>query len=416
VKPFDASTSPAGEPEPVAPVLSTRRARDDLADELRGFALLGIVTVNAPFIAISAGGFTDASVASAGDRAAAFAVLAFAQAKFYLLFSLLFGYSMSYVLKDDSAEQRRAFRRRLFGLAALGLIHGALFFAFDVLLLYAAMGCVLLALAGRSDRAVLWAAAASGVLWVSSLLVLGGSGSDSAQTQRELQAYFDAVDAVLRSGSFWQAARARMEFWPVAQIVILLLNGFAVLSLFCLGLVAGRAQVLRRPERYTRFWRSGLWLGLVIGLPGALLSATGMAGPGASFDANGAREMAALAIGFATAPALSVAYVAALALLHIPRPGLLRIFRPAGRMSLTGYVGESVLLALIFCGFGLGLMGQLGAGAVTVIALAVWLLLDVFAQLWQKRFEHGPLESLLRRWSWRVRDLQAHQGVRHRAD
>jgi uncharacterized protein len=58
-----------------------------------------------------------------------------------------------------------------------------------------------------------------------------------------------------------------------------------------------------------------------------------------------------------------------------------------------------VLLALIFCGFGAGLMGQLGAGAVTAIALGVWLVLDVFAQLWQKRFAHGPLEYLLARWS-----------------
>jgi uncharacterized protein len=402
VKSFDVSTSPAGAPEPVAPAPLAKRPRDDLADELRGFALLGIVTVNAPFIAISAGGFTDASVVSAFDRVAAFAVLAFAQAKFYLLFSFLFGYSLSYLLKDNSAEQRRAFRRRLFGLAVLGLIHGALFFAGDILLLYAAIGSVLLALVGRSDRVVLWAAAASGALWALGLLALGSSGGDSAQTQHELQAYFAAVDAVLQSGSFWQAARARIEFWPVAQIVILLLNGFAVLSLFCLGLVAGRAQMLRHPERHTRFWRSGLWVGLPVGLAGALLSAAGMAGPGASFDATGARETAALAIGFATAPALSVAYVCALALLHIRSPSLLRIFRPAGRMSLTGYIGESVLLAGIFCGFGLGLMGQLGAGAVTAIALGVWLLLDLFAQLWQKRFEHGPLEWLLRRWSRRA--------------
>jgi uncharacterized protein len=74
-----------------------------------------------------------------------------------------------------------------------------------------------------------------------------------------------------------------------------------------------------------------------------------------------------------------------------------------------------VLLAVIFCGFGLGLMGQLGAGAVTGIALGVWLLLDLFAQLWQKRFEHGPLEWLLRRWS-RAGDAQAHPSVRRNTD
>jgi uncharacterized protein len=402
MRPVDRPTSTAGAPELAAALPSAphaARPRDDLADELRGFALLGIVTVNAPFIAISAGGFTDASMASAFDRAAAFAVVAFAQAKFYLLFSFLFGYSLSYLIKDNSFEQRRAFRRRLFGLGLLGVVHGALFFAGDILLLYAVMGCVLLALVSRSDRVVLWAAAASGLLWALGLFVLGTSGGDSAQAQREFQAYFDTADAVLATGTFWQAAQARIEFWPVAQMVILLLNGFAVLGLFCVGLIAGRARVLSRPERYSRHWCRGLWVGLAVGVPGALLSAAGMTGPGSSFDAPGTLETAALALGFATAPALSLAYVSAMALLHIRWPDLLRIFRPAGRMSLTGYVGESVLLALIFCGFGLGLMGQLGAGAVTAIALGVWLLLDVLAHQWQRRFAHGPLESLLRRWS-----------------
>jgi uncharacterized protein len=378
---------------------TTPRQRDDLADELRGLALLGIVTVNAPFIAISASGFTDTSVANPIDRTAVLAVLAFAQAKFYLIFSLLFGYSMSYLIKDNSPEQRSALRRRLFGLAVLGLLHGWLFFAGDILLLYAAMGCVLLLLVGHSNNVVFAVAAFSAMLWAFCLLAVAFAGAESAQAQRELQGTVAAVDAALRNGNFWQAVKARFEFWPVAQTTILLLNGFAVLSLFCFGLVAGRAQVLRYPERYLRLWHSGLWLGATIGVPGALISSIGMAGSGASFGVAGARETIALAVGFVTAPALSMGYVSAIALLHNRRPDVFRIFRPAGRMSLTGYIAESVLLAVIFCGFGFGLMGQLGAGTVTLTALGVWLILDLFAHQWQKRFDHGPLESLLRRWS-----------------
>jgi uncharacterized protein len=398
--------------EHAPPPLPATRPRDDFADELRGFALLGIVTVNAPFIAISASGFTDASVTSNFDRAAAFAVVAFAQAKFYLLFSFLFGYSLSYLIKDNSAAQRRAFCRRLVGLSALGVLHGMLFFAGDILLLYAVLGSVLLALVSRTDRVVLMFAAVSGLLWVLVLLTLGISGGEGAQSQREFQTYFSAVNVKLAGDSFWRAVKARIEYWPVAQLVILALNGFAVLSLFCVGLVAGRAQLLRQPERHLRWWRLGLGLGLLIGLPGALLSATWIAGPGASFDAPGARETTALAIGFATAPAMSLAYVCSLALVHVRWPTLLRVFRPAGRMSLSGYIGESIFLALTFCGFGFGMFGQLGAGAVTVVALGVWLTLDLFAQLWQKRFAHGPLENLLRRWSRATSRLDSDSGTR----
>jgi uncharacterized protein len=399
MKPINTPALAAKELELAVPSKPATRPRDDLADELRGFALLGIVTVNAPFIGISAGGFTDAAVAGSLDRAVAFMVVAFGQAKFYLLFSFLFGYSMSYLLKDNNTEQRRAFRRRLLGLGALGILHGTLFFAFDILLLYAVLGCVLLALVARRDRTVLLTAAASAVAWGLVLLAWGSSGGENAQSQREFQMYFSEATAGLKSDSFWLAVKARVEFWPVAQLMIVGLNGFAVLALFCVGLVAGRAQLLRQPERRLRLWRLGFWLGLLIGLPGALVSATWVAGFGASFDAPAARETAGVALGFVTAPALSLAYVCAMALLHIRRPNWLKIFRPAGRMSLTGYVGESALLALIFCGFGAGLIGQLGAAAVTAIALSVWLILDVFAQLWQKRFALGPLEFLLSRWS-----------------
>jgi uncharacterized protein len=399
MKPINIPAHAANEVEPAAQPLQSVRPRDNLADELRGFALLGIVTVNAPFIGISAGGFTDTAVAGSFDRAVAFMVVALAQAKFYLLFSFLFGYSMSYLLKDNAITQRRAFRRRLLGLGVLGILHGTLFFAFDILLLYAILGFVLLALAARSDRTVLLTAAASAVVWCLVLLVLGSSGGEAMQSQRESQMYFSEATAGLKSSSFWLAVKARVNYWLIAQLVIAGLNGFAVFALFCIGLVAGRAQLLRKPERHLRWWRLGFGLGLVIGLPGALLSATWIAGYGASFDAPAAREAAGVALGFVTAPALSLAYVCAMALLHIRKPNLLKVFRPAGRMSLTGYISESALLALIFCGFGVGLMGQLGAAAVTGIALAVWLTLDVFAQLWQKQFVHGPLEYLLSRWS-----------------
>jgi uncharacterized protein len=86
-------------------------------------------------------------------------------------------------------------------------------------------------------------------------------------------------------------------------------------------------------------------------------------------------------------------------MIHIKHPGWLAVFRPAGRMSLTCYVSESVLLATLFCGFGLGLMGQLGAAAVTAMALGAWLLIDVAAHGWQRYAQRGPLEHVLRWWT-----------------
>jgi uncharacterized protein len=72
---------------------------------------------------------------------------------------------------------------------------------------------------------------------------------------------------------------------------------------------------------------------------------------------------------------------------------------PAGRMSLTGYLGESILLATIFCGWGLGLFGVLSLTQALFVALGVWIALEIFAKQWLRSFAYGPFEWLLRSWS-----------------
>jgi uncharacterized protein len=65
-------------------------------------------------------------------------------------------------------------------------------------------------------------------------------------------------------------------------------------------------------------------------------------------------------------------------------------------MSLTGYIGESVILSLIFCGYGLGYFGELGAATVLMIAIGTWLLLELGAKVWLSFARQGPLETILR--------------------
>lgn len=77
----------------------------------------------------------------------------------------------------------------------------------------------------------------------------------------------------------------------------------------------------------------------------------------------------------------------------------LAIFRPVGRMSLSGYIGESLILSIVFCAYGLGLFGKFNAGAVTLLALITWIILDLLAKATQSRWKSGPLENLLRRFS-----------------
>jgi uncharacterized protein len=376
--------------------------RQEFADELRGFALLGIIFVNAPFLGISAEGFTADSVLAWYDRVAAFAVIAFAQAKFYLLFAFLFGYSMHFIVKDGGASSVRRFRRRLLGLGVLGIAHAALLFVGDILFLYAVLGVTLLWMRCLNDRMVLRVAVLAGIAWSLLLVALtmavmaepGGSLLD-----QEGIVAGQVFNQAMREGGFIEATAARVSFWTLASSSIFFLNGLGVLAAFALGLVAGRRSLFARPELHRPLWQSGLRWGLSSGLCLGFLSAWLVVGPGAQVGSWGLRETAGIALGFAGAPLLSWGYVSVLATMHAGGVRGLAIFRPAGRMSLSCYIGESLMLSLVFCAYGLGLFGKLNAGAVSALALGTWIALDLLAKATQSRWASGPLESLLRRFS-----------------
>jgi uncharacterized protein len=378
--------------------MNTTAQRQDFADELRGFALLGIVLVNVPFLGISGQGFTEAAVAATGDRVAAFLTVALAQAKFYLLFAFLFGYSMSFLVRSGDGSSRRRFMRRLLGLAVLGVLHAVWLFVGDILLLYGLLGTALLVMHQWRNAALLRFAVAVGLLWMAMLAMVAMAPADPSQSG-VLMERVAAFDAAMASGTWREAAAARLSFWPLAAVVIGLLNGLPVLAMFALGLLAGRKKLLAQPDAHAPLWRHARSIGTLLGLPLSFWGAWLSVGPGAQLGSTGMRETAGLVLGFVSAPLLSWAYVGWLLRLRQRVPGGLRWFRPAGRMSLSGYLGESLLLSLVFCAYGLGLFGQLGAARVALIGLLVWVVLDLLAHVIQRFAARGPAEWLLRRFT-----------------
>jgi uncharacterized protein len=267
--------------------------REHFADELRGFALLGIVLVNAPFFGISGHGFTSASLATQIDQFAAFFTVAFAQAKFYLLFSFLFGYSLSFLIKTNHPDSTTRFRRRLIGLALLGAAHAVFFFIGDILLLYAAVGCVLLWLIAKKEKVIGIVAFASITVWfLAFALILVAVWF--APADDGFLSVIKALDTSLQNGTFVDAAKARFLIWPQIFLVLSVLNGLGVLAMFCIGLIAGRHRLLADPAVGNRLWRCGSWCGFVLGLPAALASAYLAVGQGAQVCAKQQESYSAL--------------------------------------------------------------------------------------------------------------------------
>lgn len=370
---------------------SAASAREAMPDRLRGIALLGIVVVNAPYFALSNEGFTTESVASTTNAVTAFMVFMFAQGKFYLLFSFLFGYSAAFILRDNSKPNRRRFIYRLIALLLIGVAHAVFFFIGDILITYALLGFALLLLSRRSNKALItWSgiSAAVGVLLL--LLVVAASVFVTEPDPAVLN-----LDRALMAGTFLEAAAARMELLPTVVLSVLLVQGPMAFAAFLLGLLASRRRLLADPSTHRQLWKRLMLFGLGIGIPvqvvAAWLQISALRG-GDLFTFDGA---IGVFIGFTTAPVLTAGYIGLLGWALTKRESFMSWAAPAGRASLSVYIGESVVLSLLFSGYGLGFFDRWGALPVVLAGIASWLVLSATAHLWLRKFSRGPLEIAL---------------------
>lgn len=379
----------------------TRASRDVLPDLLRGLSLLGIVVVNAPYLGSSTRGFSPEAVASTVDATAAFLVIALAHGKFFLLFSFLFGYSLAYVLRDDRPDGRARFRRRLLILAAFGIAHALLLFAGDILLTYAVLGVVLLRLARRPDRSVV--RVARGVFLVGTLLLTAGLGLQAAFPQEVAAVDPAAVafDAGIADAPLGEAIALRAAVLPTVLGTVAFAQGPYALAAFLIGLLASRRRLLADPAAHAPLWRRLMRIGLGVGLPLQLVAAVLQVGAIRDGVPSGTAASLGLLLGFVTAPLLTAGYVGLVAAGIARRPDLMRWAWPAGRMSLTAYLGQSLLLVLVFGGLGIGpsLFGELGTSAVVSVGIATWVVLTALSAWWLRSHARGPLEAVVARLS-----------------
>lgn len=367
--------------------------RVGVIDRLRGFSLLGVVVVNAPFLLMSSAGADPALIGTGLDRAAALVTWVLFQAKAYVVFAFLFGYSLTLFLA--SADRKgyptgTVYARRLLALLLLGVAHGLLLFPGDILVMYAVLGVGLAILRHRPDRTLWRWLIGCYVLQAVLLGLLLLDGEDAVGARQALL----VLDDRLRTGNPLETTVVHAQLWPTYQVTMLALQGALVASMFCAGLLAGRHRLLQRVADHRTFWRQLRTWGLVLGVPLQACSGWLAFAPGASSTSY----LTGLALQYLSAPLMSAGLVALIALLPTRSPAAL--VEADGRMSLTIYLGESLLLAWLGCGWGLGLLG-VGAAATLLLAVGCWLLLLGFAHAWQHLgLGGGPAERLLHRLTY----------------
>jgi uncharacterized protein len=112
-----------------------------------------------------------------------------------------------------------------------------------------------------------------------------------------------------------------------------------------------------------------------------------------------------------TRVAVALAHVAVV--MMICKAGALRfITRPlaaVGQMALTNYIMTSVIVGIVFYGYGFGLFGQLARHQLYYVVGGIWLFQLIVSPIWLKFFNYGPLE-----WLWRSLTYKKLQPMRIR--
>ncbi len=366
---------------------ATSAERYQTIDVLRGMALFGVLVVNiltlfrVPLLEHILRHRPDPGWANRLVDLLSAGALEF---KAVTIFSFLFGVGIA-VQAERAASWKvgpRAFlARRLAWLLVLGCAHLFLIWNGDILALYAVCGLLLLPFLGLPWQALFGIGAVA--------LALPGPGV-SLPSGAAAGDFIEHARQVYGKGGFLEILGFRWrESWTlIVPLLLAILPRTAALMYW--GMAAWRSGILREPERHkgklTAAFAGAGALGAAITVNEVWARSSGNAPWPALLDAS------------AGAPVLlALAYVSGLLLWLNPRraptlPG----FAAAGRMALTNYLLQSILLGFVFYGYGFGLFGRIGSAGAACIGVALYAAQLRLSRWWLGRFRFGPFE-----WLWR---------------
>lgn len=395
-------------------------ARIQVVDALRGFALLGILLIHGK--SWFDGGalpewveqINETSPIHAYTKAAVNFLIS---GKFYTFFSFLFGLSFALMVTRTKLSDSSFLRRFMWRLTVLGLIGFAhnLHWRGDILLIYAMVGFVL----------ILFRNAPLPLILICSLFLIlnlptrikhvyteyAGETLTKAQQDLEQKEFKQQVEEkyqTFKHGSYAEVARVNFHDFSVKMYFQFYAGHiFITLGFFLLGLYAGRRQLFQRLDEYLPLFRKLMWysgMAVMILYPLRVLPKV-ISNP--SFIAQ-YHPIQDLLVDSSNA-AFTILYVSSLTLLFYRHSHYFMVPRLAsiGKMALTNYVLQSVFGTLVFYGYGLGLIGEIGAAWGVALCIPFFIFQLLLSYWWMEHFRYGPLE-----WVWRSLTLLKPQPFR----
>jgi uncharacterized protein len=361
-------------------------------DILRGIALFIVLAINTATefrVSIFEQFLPAATTAGLADQISEAAVLAL-HTKGFILFSFLFGVGLAIQFERLAANQRRftLMVRRLVILLAFGLTHLFLIWNGDILTEYAIVGFAVLPFLYGPRWLLAAASALCLALYVASPLL---PPLIAFPDRAWITHHVAEARQVYGAGGFMQILAFRIdEVRSIAPLHVYTMP--RTLGLFLLGAWVWRTGLFRPAARRSYLVVAACGFMLAIGAWMTVAGAEGVAlGWPLHWPGRAAFQFLAQLV-------LACGYGAAIVVLadHPMGRKLVAWAGPVGRMAFTNYIAQSVILSLIFYGFGLALFGQLSVAQSLAIAVLIYAGQAAFSAWWLSRFRFGPIE-----WLWR---------------
>jgi uncharacterized protein len=384
--------------------MESTRPRIDVVDALRGYAIMSILLlhnlehfdfINSPENIPAWRAVIDGKIWAFFDFWVA--------GKSYAIFALLFGFTF-WLMDSKQQAQGKDFRGRflwrMFLLMGFGLLN-SLFYEGDILSMYALLGFTLVLVARLSDWTVFILALVllfQPLMWAD--VVHQWFHPENKLSDPASWYYFGQQYPYLSGTNLWDAIVGNMTNGKIAVYLWSWEKGrfLQAPALFMLGMLLGRRGKFDDKPANTSFWRNILIGSVVATLFFQLLKAN----MNDLLPDREGRELIGRILYSWSNLCMMFLLVSGFLLLYRTRwfkrltTGLL----PFGRMSLTSYVMQSIIGAVLYYGFGFGLFKITDAFWCLFIGIVLFLFQAAFCNWWLKQHRQGPLEGLWHRWTW----------------
>ena len=378
--------------------------RIDVVDILRGIALAGIILIhfieqlNFYCFPEPKNEFWAAVNTAVWDTT--FFLLA---GKMYAIFAMLFGLSF-FIQHDNQAQKGIDFRPRFAWRMVLLFMFGLfdlLFYNGDILAVYAACGFLIIPLIRASDK-VIMAFMAIFLLQPVELGYIISGLIDPSTPILDLGSmdHFNSVMTAQKEGNIIDVAKAGIIHGLPINFLWAIENGRLTQTIlfFLFGIMLGRKRLFYDEGDNILIWKKVL-IGSACAF--AVLFPLYSILPGLT-DVKCVSNSLHVALNMWKNISMMLIIVSGTILLYYrtsAKSWMIKI-APYGKMSLTNYLGQSVIGAMLFYNWGFGLFRYCGHTASFMLGVVCIVLQFIFCTWWMKHHKRGPFEQLWCTATW----------------